>query len=249
MNFKELLKGIKAFIQGGNLPTPEECRETPRLFCQYRANVRHQGNDYRASVVDIGATGVGLEGGERVSSGDILQISYPLSGEFVEENAVEVEVVWCRVRDHDKKILVGARYTENQTKLENSWVWTLLHELGMKGNSAYQKRKHVRLATALKAELRELESGRFLTQGKVNNLSVGGALIESGDAIKRQTQVLALIGPHLNYPTLSIHARVINSRDDEDSETKLHSLQFIDVSKAQMKNLESLVLKMLAGQG
>lgn len=246
---KKLLQGIKAFIQGGTLPTPEECRETPRLFCQYRANVRHQDRDWKASVVDIGATGVGLEGGEKVSSGDMIRISYPLSGEFVEENAVDVEVVWCRVREHDKKVLVGARYTTDQPKLESSWVWTLLHELGMHKNTAFQKRKHVRLATALKAELRELESGRFLTQGNVNNLSVGGALIESDESIKKGTEVLALIGPHINYPTLSIHGRLINSRDDDVGGAQLHSIQFIDINKKQMKSLESLILKMLSGQG
>lgn len=246
---KDLLKGIKAFIRGGNLPTPEECRQTPRLFCQYRANVRVGESEFRADVVDIGATGIGLEGADKVAAGEKIKISYPLSNVFVAENAVEVEVVWCRVREHDKKVLIGARYTEDQADLEKSWVWTLLQEMGIHKSTAFQKRKHVRMATGLKAELRELQSGRFLTQGKVNNLSVGGALIESADNIKRGTAVLALIGPHLNYPTLSIHAKLVNSRDDDHAENKLHSLQFIDVTKEQMKNLESSILKMLAGQG
>ena len=246
---KELLKGIKAFITGGELPTPEEGRQTPRLLCQYRANARYQGYDFKASVVDIGATGVGLECDKEIPRGEVFSISYPLSNQFVQENAVDVEVAWCRRRDEDGRILIGARYTSDQERLRNSWVWILLDELGLGKETAYQKRKHLRLATILKAELRDLDSGRFLTRGKVANLSVGGALIESPDRIRGDVKVLTLIGPHLDYPTLSIHAQLLSSRDGGDDENQLHSLQFIDVSKEQMKNLEKTMLQMLSGQG
>lgn len=248
MILKDLLKGIKAFITGGELPTPEECRQTPRLLCQYRANARYQGRDFKVSVVDIGATGVGLECEQEVPRGETFAISYPLSNEFVADNAVDVEVAWCRRRQEDGKILIGARYTSDAQRLQSSWAWVLLDELGLGRNTAYQKRKQLRLATALKAELRDSESGHFLTRGKVANLSVGGALIESPDPLRSGSRVLALIGPHLDYPTLSIHGNVLSSRDG-DEENHLHSLQFVDVSKEQMKNLEKTMLKMLSGQG
>lgn len=249
MILRDLLNGIKSFITGGELPTPEECRQTPRLLCQYRANARHGANDFKVSVVDIGSTGVGLECDHEVPRGDKFAISYPLSNDFVAENAVDVEVAWCRRRQEDGKVLIGARYVSDTERLEKSWVWVLLDELGLGRYTAYQKRKHLRLATALKAELRDADSGLFLTRGKVANLSVGGALVESPDQLRPGIRVLALIGPHLDYPTLSIHASLLTSRDEGDEENHLHSLQFVDVTKQQMKSLEKTMLKMLSGQG
>lgn len=248
MKLRELLQGFKALITGGELPTPEESRQTPRLLCQYRANGRHQGHDFRVSVVDIGATGVGLECDRKIPCGEIFHISYPLCKEFVPTNAVEVEVAWCRRRPEDGKILLGARYTADQQALRDSWVGLLLDQLGLGQDTAYQQRKHTRLATAMKAELRDLETGRFLTRGKLANLSVGGALIESPDALRAGLKVLALIGPQLDYPTLSIHASLLHSRAEGDGENHLHSLQFINVSKEQMKSLETTLLKTLSGQ-
>ena len=197
---KQLLEGIKAFIMGGDLPTPEESRQTPRVLCQYRANVRAGKDEYQASVVDIGATGIGLEGGPKLKKGQQIQISYPMAREFVEENAVHLEVMWSRVREHDKQVLVGARYTDDLESLKRSWVFVLLEELGLYGDSTFQKRKYARLASAMKADLRDYDTGRHLTRGKVANLSLGGALIESEDKVKSGTKLLVLMGPHIDYP-------------------------------------------------
>ncbi len=243
---RELFQGIKAFVIGGELPTPEESRFAPRLLCQYRVNLLIRDQEEKCSVVDIGTTGLRLENLPEVSKGERLWISYPLSTAFQADHGMEVEVMWTRVRPHDKIRVAGVRFVSDQ--LEGTWVRTLQEETGLHGNSTFQKRKHVRLATTLKAELRDLSTGRFLTQGKVNNLSVGGALIESPDSLKSGHQVMALVGPHLNYPTLSVHAKVLNSRADDEDGIFLHSIQFVDLTKKQLKTLERLVLKMLEGR-
>lgn len=245
---KELLKGIKSLVIGGELPTPEESRIAPRVLCQYRANLRHQQQEHKTSVIDVGATGMRLEDVPEMKKGDIVQLSYPLSNELQEDTALKMEVMWCRTRPHDGIRLAGVRYKDKPEDLQKTWVWTLLEELGLAGDVSFQKRRHVRLATALKAELRDLTSGRFLTQGKVNNLSVGGALIEGREQMKKGARILALVGPHLNYPTLSIHAKVLASRPADEDKVYLHSIQFIDVSKKQLKTLERLVLNMLRGR-
>ena len=40
---------------------------------------------------------------------------------------------------------------------------------------------------------------------------------------------------------------MISSRTDEDGEVWLHSLEFVDMDKKQLKNLEKLILQMLSG--
>ena len=61
-------------------------------------------------------------------------------------------------------------------------------------------------------------------------------------------RVLALVGPNANFPTLSIHAKVVASRRDPEDDHHLLSLQFIDVGKDEMRELEGLVVSMLEGR-
>lgn len=244
----KLLEGFRSLVIGGDPVTPEESRDSPRILCQYRVNVHHKGEDYKASIVDIGTTGMRLDGVPKVEKGDTLKISFPFAEAFSEENAFEVEVMWCRPNSNTDDLSTGVRYQRFGEDLRGTWVYTLLSEIGLTGTAVYQKRKHVRLATTQKVFLRDEDTGRHILEGRVNNLSVGGALIESAFTMKRDRRVLALIGPSANSPTLSIHAKVINSRSDMEEGCHLISLQFVELSREQLAALESLVIAMLEGR-
>lgn len=244
----KLLEGVRSLVLGGDPVSPEESRDSPRILCQYRVNLNHKGTDYKASIVDIGTTGMRLDGVPKVEKGDKVSISFPYSDSFTEENAFEVEVMWCRENSSTEDLSAGVRYQQFGEKLKGTWVYTLLSEIGLTGNAVYQKRKHVRLATTQKVFLRDESTGRHILEGRVNNLSVGGALVESAFSMKRGRRVLALIGPSANSPTLSIRAKVINSRTDIDEGCHLISLQFVELTKEQLSSLESLVIAMLEGR-
>ena len=156
--------------------------------------------------------------------------------------------MWCRENSSTEDLSARVRYQQFGEKLKGTWVYTLLSEIGLTGNAVYQKRKHVRLATTQKVFLRDESTGRHILEGRVNNLSVGGALVESAFSMKRGRRVLALIGPSANSPTLSIRAKVINSRTDIDEGCHLISLQFVELTKEQLSSLESLVIAMLEGR-
>lgn len=249
MSFIEkLLEGFRSLVIGGDPVTPEESRDSPRILCQYRVNLNYKGEDYKASIVDIGTTGMRLDGVPEMEKGSMVQISFPFSDSFTEENAFEVEVMWCRPNPSTDDLSAGLRYQHFGEELKGTWVYTLLSEIGLTGTAVYQKRKHVRLATTQKVFLRDEATGRHILEGRVNNLSVGGALIESAFSMKASRRVLALIGPSANSPTLSIHAKVINSRSDMEEGCHLISLQFVELSKSQLASLESLVIAMLEGR-
>ncbi len=72
--------------------------------------------------------------------------------------------------------------------------------------------------------------------------------MESAFSMKRDRRVLALIGPSVNSPNLSIHAKVINSRSDIDEGCHLISLQFVEMNNEQLGALENLVIAMLEGR-
>lgn len=244
----KLLEGFRSLVIGGDPVSPEESRDSPRILCQYRVNLNHNGEDHKASIVDIGTTGMRLDGVPRVGKGDVVRISFPFADAFTEEHAFDVEVMWCRENPNTDDLSAGVRYRQFGEKLKGTWVYTLLSEIGLTGNAVYQKRKHVRLATTQKVFLRDESTGRHILEGRVNNLSVGGALVESAFSMKRGRRVLALIGPSANSPTLSIRAKVINSRTDIDEGCHLISLQFVDLQKDQLASLESLVIAMLEGR-
>jgi PilZ domain-containing protein len=245
----KLLEGFRSLVLGGDPVTPEESRDSPRILCQYRVNLEHKGEDYKASIVDLGTTGMRLIGVPQLNKGDDISISFPFSEHFEQDKAFEVEVMWCRPSGVDSdELSVGVRYKKFGEDLKGTWVYTLLSEIGLTGSAVYQKRKHVRLATTQKVFLRDEATGRHILEGRVNNISVGGALIESAFSMKRDRRVLALIGPSVNSPTLSIHAKVINSRSDIDEGCHLISLQFVEMTNHHLRALEDLVIAMLEGR-
>lgn len=249
MNFlAKLLEGVRSLVIGGDPVSPEESRDSPRILCQYRVNLQHGDQEYKASIVDIGTTGMRLDGVPKLEKGDKLGISFPFADHFQEEKSFEVEVMWCRSNPNTEELSAGVRYLAMGEELKGTWVYTLLSEIGLTGSAVYQKRKHVRLATTQKVFLRDESTGRHILEGRVNNLSVGGALVESAFSMKRGRRVLALIGPSANSPTLSIRAKVINSRADVDEGCHLISLQFVELTKEQLTSLESLVIAMLEGR-
>ncbi|MFA7482904.1 MAG: PilZ domain-containing protein [Vulcanimicrobiota bacterium] len=242
-----LLEGFRSLVLGGDPVTPEESRDSPRILCQYRVNLNHNGQDYKASIIDIGTTGLRLIGVPQVQKGDKLSISFPFAETYSEEKGFDVEVMWCRP-DSGDELSAGVRYQAFGEDLKGTWVYTLLSEIGLTGSAVYQKRKHVRLATTQKVFLRDEATGRHILEGRVNNLSVGGALVESAFSMKRDRRVLALIGPSVNSPNLAIHAKVINSRSDIEEGCHLISLQFVEMNSEQLGALESMVIAMLEGR-
>lgn len=244
----KLLGGFRSFVLGGEPATTEESRSSPRILCYYRVNLRNHGRDFKATIIDIGTTGMRVEGVPQLEKGERFELSYPFAEAFSQEHSFEVEVMWCRARGHDDELVAGVRFVEQGEGLAGTWVHTLLTELGLTGDLVYQKRQHVRLTTTQKVFFRDETTGRHILEGRVNNLSVGGALVESSTSLKAGRRVLALIGPNVNYPTLSIHAEVLNCRLDDEDDHHLLSLRFVELNKDQLRELESLVLAMLEGR-
>ena len=243
-----LLQGFRSFILGKEILSTEESRASPRILCYYQVNLRNAGREFEAAISDIGITGMRIEGVPSLQRGERFEISYPFSEGFKEEHSFEVEVMWCRNQAHDDLTVAGVRYVKQGEDLQGTWVYLLLTEVGLLGDAVYQRREHVRLATSYKVLLQEPKTGHLVLDGTVNNLSVGGALVESGAPLAVGRTLLALIGPMPSYPVVTLSARVLNSRVDDDDGRHLISLQFVDFTKEELKALEGLILAMLEGR-
>ncbi|MEW6277755.1 MAG: PilZ domain-containing protein, partial [Candidatus Eremiobacterota bacterium] len=204
---QRFLDGLRQIVLGPRQHGAEETRTRTRVLCRYPVlYTTEDGDTQRAYVVDIGVNGMRLEGVKKLKKSSRIQVASAYPG--LEQNKLRCEVVWCRERmagDYN----AGIRYDEKDDNLRGSWVKVILQELGLGDETAFQRRKHVRIATSLRAEIRDLRSGHYLTDGRVLNLSIGGCLVQSDNPVTDNLQVLCLIGPYANYPVLSISAKCL----------------------------------------
>ena len=247
--WRSLLRGIKSLF---HTPTGEEARDRSRVLCRYsvQCRLRPEAAPFRSWVVDISRTGMRLEDTAALRPGDKVHVEFePGPGEEPLEGSepVQADVVWCRKRAHDGKMLAGLRYC---SPLELTWVQHVLVEVGMARDDARdQKRKHIRLATALRAEVRDDETGQHVCEGKVVNLSVGGLLVQTERAPATERPVLVLISPYNNYPILSLRGQILSCREDVDEGYQVLSIQFLHVSARNAKTLKRYVANLLRGRG
>lgn len=243
-----LLQGFRSFVLGEESLSTQTGRASPRILCHYRVNLRNDGREFDATITDIGITGMRIVGVPSLSRGERFEISYPFSDEFKEEHSFEVEVMWCRSRSADNVHLAGVRFVKQGEELRGSWVHLLLHEVGLLGDAVFQRRRLRRSEAQFRAVVSKPKTGRKLLDGRINNLSVGGALVESRTPLEVDTQVLALLGANPAYPAVSLSVRVIDCRLDPSDGTHLISLQFVDFTKEEFKALQELIVAMTEGR-
>jgi len=229
--FRSLIEGIRSLV-GGAGPTGEEARHKARVICRYpvQCSATPDGPAHSSDVVDISLSGLRLEGLEGLKPHDILWVAFETGGE-----PVKVEVIWSRKRPQDGMILTGTRY---KCALEGTWVHRVLQEVGLTEQPpTYQKRKHVRLASHLRAEVRDKTTGQYICDGQVENLSMGGVLIHTGQDTVDGQLVLVLIAPEDNYPILSLSGRTVRHESD-GHEGHLVSVKFLNVGARDVKILK-----------
>lgn len=246
--WRSLLRGIKSLF---HTPTGEEARDRSRVLCRYsvQCRLRPDAAPFRSSIVDVSRTGMRLEDTAALRPGDTVYVEFvPGPGEQpLDGNApVQAEVMWARKRSHDGKMMAGVRYS---APLENTWLQHVLVEVGLaRDDSRDQKRKHIRLATALRAEVRDYDTGQHMCQGKVVNMSVGGLLVQTEQPPVIERPVLVLISPYNNYPILSLKGEVLSCREDVEEGYSLLSIQFLQVSTRNAKTLKRYVANLLRGR-
>lgn len=244
--FSKFLDGLKQIVLGPPSKSGQDGRSRTRVLCRYPVLYSQEGSveQHRAYVVDIGISGMRLEGVQKFKKGDLIRVASAYPG--MEQNKLQCEVMWCRQKGNE--FSAGIRYVETEENLKGSWVKVILQELGLADENAFQRRKHLRIATTLRCEIRNLRTGHYITDGRVLNLSVGGALVQSANSVDDGAQVLCLIGPYSNYPTLSISAKNLNTRYDEDEGCYLHSVQFSTLKPRDVKQVGKYVVDLLKGR-
>lgn len=238
----KFLEGLRQIALGPRTRTGEDLRSRIRVFCRYPILLTtEEGGPDRAYVVDLGLNGLRLEDVRRLKRGARVEIASAFPG--MEQDRLAGEVIWCRER-LSGGYNAGVRYEQ-----PSGWARVILRELGIDEQSGMQRRRHLRIPTSLRAEIRELDSNRSLVDGRVANLSMGGLLLRSEGELKAGTEVLCLFGPSSHYPNLSVEARVLGSSFDEEERNWYHSLEFEDLSGREVREVGRLVVSFLKERG
>lgn len=123
-----------------------------------------------------------------------------------------------------------------------SWVRYVLQELGFDENATYQKR---RLLDQKAIPARVLHGDAPMNDARVTSLGISGALLESRHELPRGSRIEIEMSLWRILPTLAVPAQVLNVREDPQTRTFLHSMQFGTLEPGQIRLLGNYVINQI----
>ena len=172
-----------------------------RMPCQVEVEVTSDGATHLSKVTDISPRGLRLEGLTNLKRGQILEIRNPRG----QATAVRAQVVWSKGKS------AGLIYSDTGTLLANSWIKGQLLEFGFDANKKTERRAFIRFnSPPVKAVFVDGE-GSILAEGRLLNVSHGGALIAMGSPVNPEVGVRIVVEATLETPAIDTLAVVRSS--------------------------------------
>ena len=188
-----------------NIVKVQERRVTTRIDCCYPVECELDGSRFSGSVTNMGLGGMRLLSDRELSRDTTFHIHSQEPG----WGSLTVRVVWCRARPESDDFETGLVYHDGLQELENSRVKAALQHLGFESGSLYERRRTLRAATSLQAQL--TVAGRAYPC-VMRDLGLGGALVETPSPILG-IQDRAAVNLEVNLPDKQVlFAHVIYSR-------------------------------------
>lgn len=160
----------------------DERRRTLRFKSRHKVEMLHgEGEKHVAYVMDYSMGGVRLNTSESLKTGQEVQLRFPHPLPGVSKSVVRCEVLWRRKNPKTLEMLYGAKFLESADHMMQSWVSYFFRERGASSGDLVEDRSAVRCKCSLDVLARSVENA----QGKVLNISLGGALL----AINRPAEV------------------------------------------------------------
>lgn len=183
----------------------QERRVTTRVDCCYPVDCELAGQRFSGTVTNMGLGGMRLLADREIPSDAGLQV-------FSQEpgwGPVATRVVWSRERTGSDDFESGMVYRDGLQELDSSWVKTALQHLGFESSSLYERRRTLRAATSLQAQLSVAGKPYACV---VRDLGLGGALVETSSPILG-IQDRAAVTLEVSLPDKqSLYAHIVYSR-------------------------------------
>ncbi len=166
-------------------------------------------------------------------------------GAGTELGAIHCQVLW--VQRGIRENLVGLRYADNRDNMLRSWVRYLLQELGFDEKCTFQRQRFAE-GGGIPARIHACEQvleGVQSAEGKVCNLGVSGALLETKSEFKAGDTVEVEMSLWRILPRLKLRGQVVDVKENGSQRTYLHSIQFGVIPGQDMRLLGNYVINQL----
>jgi hypothetical protein len=156
-------------------------------------------------------------------------------------------VQWVRTAANGASYGVGIKFDDTQENMAASWLKDTLFQLGFEPGKLKERRMFIRFPSP--AQIRAVLStrtGEAMTDGRLMNIGVGGALITVGAEVPLGTKVRLSLDPTLDTPALDTTCHVKSSVRDQKRQVYVTGLQFEFSGEGQIRTYIKAVKKKLA---
>ena len=238
------LEGLRGLVLSRSLPASER-RALPRLRCYYPVScVASYSNQIKsARVTEMSRNGMRMEISEPYKKGSALRVTYASPHP---QDTVKCKVMWTRRRASGSHWL-GVAYDEDPVVLDTCWVGYVLHELGFEDSDVFEKRRSIRFPADLLAEL-QAPTGDLLSPAVVQNLGVGGALIEIPRSVQADREVVLSLAPQpgMGPNRLNLLSHLLRVRPNPDRKSGyLGHVRFQEMTRSQTRHLGQHLITLL----
>lgn len=216
-------------------------RRSPRLVCRCAiAYVDENGNRGSGFLVDVSRRGLQIETPVKVSKGLTLAIKAPEIESLDKTAPFMAKVRWTK-KGEDGKYHAGLALPPG-VEDDPNWLESLLEQLGYQ-DSEDQRRQFIRADSRLNAVLVLDEGDGNEHSVTVENLGMGGALINSAVAFPKDAQFHVTLGPVEDLPQVGLEGTILRVVEQPAEECYLHPSRFRPTEERDEKVLREYVLK------
>lgn len=226
---RKLIQGLRGLRRGDQDPDwqYDERRDLTRIRCHYDVGYQFGSKKHQGQIVDMSLGGMKLRCFQPPAVGDIVEVSYKVPAVNIQNQTIPCKVQWVRSRDRDFVQFVGLAYDASDDVLRKSWVKMVLKQLGFRPDKIFQRRKYVRAECFVPVRVVYQRVKAF--EGRLYNLGIQGALIESQTELGIEELVELEIGPFESLPYFTVMGRVAQ-------QTKQHKNVMLGVKFDEMSD-------------
>lgn len=186
-----------------------------------------------ATIQDVSASGMRLRSSIPFNVGQAVTLRHE-----DHNTTLSARVSWCRRADEGCEF--GVQFTDASAKVADSWIATILLQLGSHIERCEERRQARRIRTELTGAISTL-GGRAQSEVLILDVSEGGALVQTSTILNR--------GMHVRLSTTSgfdVEARVLRAVRDAASGKYRVNVSFIIPSAADSQSVQETLRRLNA---
>jgi PilZ domain-containing protein len=217
--FRELLNLLSP---GSGVPTDER-RDTIRLHCSINATLKTKKTTRECRVTNASLTGLQLEIESKVRRKTPVTVHRNQHGA-----PVRGTVMWCRASKSSNRFQIGVAYEDDRNMLKESWIKPALKELGFTVGRINEKRQLTRVPGHHRRCFLKSPEGDTYSSGEVQNLSVGGASVDSEVEMPKGLKLVIKIDGLKDVAEMVCNAEVRSCKYSRQTRKYICGLIFLD---------------------